>query len=125
MKVTVVWARASLQDLVEVELPEGAMVGQAVDRSGLLVHYGLDGATLGLAVYGRRASWDTPLAEGDRIELTRPLEIDPKAARIARARMSAQGRSQARIGPEPRNAGDGPVGPLPKALRRVTQRRPK
>ena len=103
MKVTVVWATPSLQDLVEVELPEGATVGQAVDRSGLLVHYGLDGARLGLAVYGRRASRDAPLAEGDRIELTRPLEIDPKAARIARARAS----------------------PLPKAARRVRQRRPK
>jgi uncharacterized protein len=86
MKVTVVWATASLQDLVEVEVPAGATVGQAVDGSGLLVHYGLDAAKLGFAVYGRRSSREAPLADGDRIELTRPLEVDPKAARIARAR---------------------------------------
>src|SRR5262249_27987997 len=86
MKVTVVWATPSIQDMVPVELPTGATVADAVDQSGLLATYGLDPARLGLAVFGRRASRDTPLAEGDRVELTRSLEIDPKAARIARAR---------------------------------------
>jgi len=86
MKVTVVWATSSIQDLVEIELPAGATVGQAVDQSGLIVQYGLDTARLALAVYGRRSSREASLAEGDRIELTRPLEVDPKAARIARAR---------------------------------------
>jgi len=100
VKVTVVWASVSLQDLVEVELPAGATVGQAVDRSGLLGHYGLDAAKLGLAVFGRRTSREAPLAEGDRVELTRPLEIEPKAARLARARAK----------------------PLPKPLRRVKHR---
>ena len=100
MKVTVVWATPLLQDLVEVELPEGATVGEAVDRSRLLVHYALDAARLEVAVFGRRASREAPLAEGDRVELTRPLEIDPKAARLARARVS----------------------PLPKSLRRIKHR---
>jgi putative ubiquitin-RnfH superfamily antitoxin RatB of RatAB toxin-antitoxin module len=100
MKVTVVWATPSVQDLFEVELPAGATVGEAVDRSGLLVQYGLDPARLGLAVFGRRSSREAPLSEGDRIELTRPLEIDPKAARIDRARAK----------------------PLPKSARRVKHR---
>ena len=102
MKVTVVWATASLQDLVEVELPPGATVGEAVDRSGLVVHYGLDTARLGLAVHGRRASRDAPLAEGDRIELTRPLESDANAARIARARVSPLGKSLRHIKHRPK-----------------------
>jgi len=103
MKVSVVWATATLQDQVEVEVPAGATVGEAVDRSGLLVHYALDAARLGFAVFGRRASRAALVADGDRIELTRPLEIDPKAARIARARVT----------------------PLPKAAGRVKQHRPK
>jgi putative ubiquitin-RnfH superfamily antitoxin RatB of RatAB toxin-antitoxin module len=86
MKVSVVWATPSIQDLVDVEVPVGATVGQAVDRSGLVVRYRLDPARLGLAVFGRRSSRDAPLADGDRIELTRPLAIDPNAARTARAR---------------------------------------
>ncbi|HVN34850.1 MAG TPA: RnfH family protein [Casimicrobiaceae bacterium] len=100
MKVTVVWATASVQDLVDVELPSGSSVGQAVDRSGLVRQHGLDPARLGIAVFGRRTARDAALAEGDRIELTRPLAVDPKAARIARAR----------------------TGPLPKPLHRAKHR---
>jgi putative ubiquitin-RnfH superfamily antitoxin RatB of RatAB toxin-antitoxin module len=100
MRVTVVWATAALQDLVEVELPAGATVGEAVDRSGLVAQYRLDPARLGLAVFGRRARREALLADGDRIELTRLLEVDPKAARIARARAS----------------------PLPDSLRRIKHR---
>ena len=97
MKVTVVWATPSIQDVVDVEMPAGATVGQAVDRSGLVTRYGLDPARLGLAVFGRPASRDAPLTEGDRIELTRPLAIDPKAARIARARATPLARRPRRV----------------------------
>jgi hypothetical protein len=93
MKVTVAWATLSIQDMVEVELPAGATIADAVDKSGLVAQYGLDAGRLGLAVFGRRASPQTPLAEGDRIDLTRPLEVDPESARIARARAKPLGRS--------------------------------
>lgn len=39
----------------------------------------------GLAVFGRAASEETPLHAGDRIELLRPLQADPKQARRERA----------------------------------------
>ena len=97
MKVTVVWATPSIQDVADVEMPAGATVGQAVDRSGLVTRYGLDPAHLGLAVFGRSSSRDVPLAEGDRIDLTRPLAIDPKAARIARARATPLARRPRRV----------------------------
>jgi hypothetical protein len=42
-------------------------------------------ATIAYAIHGQRAAPDTPLVEGDRIELTRPLLADAKAARVARA----------------------------------------
>jgi putative ubiquitin-RnfH superfamily antitoxin RatB of RatAB toxin-antitoxin module len=100
MKVSVVWATPSVQDVVEVEVRAGATVGQAVDQSGLLTQYALDPARLGVSVFGQRSSREAPLAEGDRVELTRPLEIDPKAARIARAHAK----------------------PLPKAARRIKHR---
>jgi putative ubiquitin-RnfH superfamily antitoxin RatB of RatAB toxin-antitoxin module len=86
MKVSIVWATPSIQDVVEVELPSGATIADALARSGLVAQYGLDSATIGVAVFGRRASAQTALAEGDRVELTRPLQVDPKAARLARAR---------------------------------------
>ena len=100
MKVSVVWATPTIQDVVEVDVPAGATIADALARSGLVAQYGLDAAAIGVAVFGRRASVQTALAEGDRIELTRPLEVDPKSARLARARAK----------------------PLPKSLRPVKDR---
>ena len=85
MNVIVVWATREIQDIVAVELPPGATIADAVARSGLVAHYGLDPAALGYAVFGRRHAADTRLAEGDRVELTRALLADPKAARALRA----------------------------------------
>ena len=92
MKVTVVWATPAVQDSVDVDLPAGATVADAVDASGLVGQYGIDRSRLGFAVYGRRAFPETVLAEGDRVDLTRPLEVEPKAARIARARAKQPAR---------------------------------
>ncbi len=69
-----------------VDLPAGATVADAVARSGLVARYGIDRAALGFAIFGRRVRADAPLADGDRVELTRPLVVDPKAARGERAR---------------------------------------
>ena len=85
MKVTVIWATPLVQDIVDVELPAGATIADAVARSGLVVRYGLDPATLGFAIFGRRAAASASLADGDRVELTRPLEADPKTVRATRA----------------------------------------
>jgi uncharacterized protein len=93
MRVSVVWATPSLQDVVEIDLPAGATIADALARSGLVAQYGLDAAALGFAVFARRASAQTALADGDRIEITRPLQVDPKAARLARARAKPMQKS--------------------------------
>ena len=86
MNVTVVWATSSIQDVVGVDVPAGATIADAVARSGLLARYGIDPATVGFAIYGKRSRGNLALADGDRIELTRPLEVEPGAARALRAR---------------------------------------
>jgi hypothetical protein len=85
MNVSVVWATPLVQDFAVVELPAGATVADAVARSGLVARYGIDRAALAFAIFGRRVRADAPLTDGDRVELTRPLEIDPMAARARRA----------------------------------------
>ena len=40
---------------------------------------------IGLSIYGRRCKEEALLKDGDRIELTEPLRIDPKEARRLRA----------------------------------------
>ena len=85
MIVTVVFASPRVQDMIRVELPAGATIADAVRLSGVMAQYGLDPATHGFAIFGRRATAGTLLAEGDRVELTMPLQTDPKAARAKRA----------------------------------------
>ena len=49
--------------------------------------------TLTPGLWGRKAAWNTPLREGDRVELYRALRVDPKVAR--RERFSRQGARRA------------------------------
>lgn len=85
MRVTVAYAAPGVEALITVELPAGATAADAVEQSGIAAAAGLDLGALRLAIFGQAARPDTPLADGDRVELTRPLLIDPKAARRARA----------------------------------------
>jgi putative ubiquitin-RnfH superfamily antitoxin RatB of RatAB toxin-antitoxin module len=83
--VTVAYAAPGIETLLRVELPAAAVVADAVAASGILDRHELDPRTLGYAIFGQRAAASTPLADGDRVELTRPLLVDPKAARARRA----------------------------------------
>lgn len=65
---------------VTLELDPGATVADAVAASGLPLD-GIDG----YAVYGVRAASAQALRDGDRVELLRPLVVDPKEARRRRA----------------------------------------
>jgi len=47
--------------------------------------FALADQAIGFAIHGQRADGDTPLADGDRIELTRPLIADAKQIRRERA----------------------------------------
>lgn len=80
MRVEVVLALPRDHRLVVLELPGTATVADAVAASGLPLG-GIDG----YALHGVRAAADAPLAEGDRVELLRPLLLDPKEARRRRA----------------------------------------
>jgi putative ubiquitin-RnfH superfamily antitoxin RatB of RatAB toxin-antitoxin module len=71
---------------VEVWVPEGAKVGDAVRESGLLERFAESGlAAQATGIWGRPCAADTPLKSGDRVELYRPLAMDPKEARRLRA----------------------------------------
>lgn len=63
-----------------VRLAAGATAGEAAAASGLPLE-GIEG----YAVFGERVKADAPVADGDRLELLRPLLLDPKEARRRRA----------------------------------------
>lgn len=85
IRVSVVWATADVQDIVTVDLPAGATAADAVSGSGLARAHDFDAARMALGIAGRRAAPSTVLADGDRVELCRPLVVDPKEARRRRA----------------------------------------
>jgi putative ubiquitin-RnfH superfamily antitoxin RatB of RatAB toxin-antitoxin module len=85
MKVEVIRAWPRRYETALVEVPEGARVADAVKASG----FSDVSQETACAIFGVVAAADTPLHEGDRVELLRPLQIDPKEARRRRARKPA------------------------------------
>lgn len=71
-----------------VQLPPGARVRDALQASGLAAA-GVDWRAAGVGIWGRKSAPDQGLREGDRVEVYRPLLVDPKAAR--RERFARQG----------------------------------
>lgn len=71
-----------------LDLPEGTTAADALRASGWLERF-KDVQGLSLAVWGRRCPPTQVLREGDRLELLRPLRVDPKVAR--RERFVGQG----------------------------------
>ena len=81
LRVSVVWASPEQVTSVALELPVGTRVEQALELSGLLHTY----QPAGFSIFGQRCDLSRLLSDGDRIELCRPLIVEPKAARRRRA----------------------------------------
>jgi len=87
-RVEVVYSPAAREvDCVALEVAEGATVLHALRESRLLErHQDIDLASAKVGVWGRVASLSQVLREGDRVEVYRPLIVDPKEARRQRYR---------------------------------------
>lgn len=87
MRIEVAYALPDRQELIELELEAGATVADAVRASGLVERYpGIDPERGPFGVFARRCGPDRVLRPGDRVEIYRPLKVDPKEARRQRAR---------------------------------------
>jgi putative ubiquitin-RnfH superfamily antitoxin RatB of RatAB toxin-antitoxin module len=94
-------------DRVTVCLPAGATVSQALTASGVLQRNGLEIEGLRVGVWTKQRPLDTVLVERDRVEIYRPLRVDPKEARRqryqrhldSRAAREARGAQGAKKGP--------------------------
>ncbi|WP_090546922.1 RnfH family protein [Paraburkholderia caballeronis] len=85
LSIDVCYALPDAQTLIAVELPAGATVQQAIDASGMLArHPEIDLAKQKVGVFGKIRPLDATLADHDRVEIYRPLIVDPKAARQRR-----------------------------------------
>lgn len=81
-----VYALPTGEDAVVLRLPAGASAAQAVRSSGILErHPEIDLGRQKIGIHGRVVAPDAVLADGDRVEIYRPLALDPKEARRRRA----------------------------------------
>ncbi|CBW75050.1 Hypothetical cytosolic protein [Mycetohabitans rhizoxinica HKI 454] len=92
IEVQVCYALPDTQTLVALRLPIGATLREAIEASGIVaMHPQIDLAQQRVGVFGRIRALDSVLENGDRVEIYRPLTVDPKLARqrrVAKARHS-------------------------------------
>lgn len=80
--VEVVYATQQTQRIVTLAWEEGLTAGDAVERSGLLEEFSdISLRPLLLGMFGMRVEPDRILETGDRVEICRPLERDPRTLR--------------------------------------------
>ncbi|MFD1556359.1 RnfH family protein [Paraburkholderia silviterrae] len=85
LSIDVCYALPVAQTLIGVELAPGATLGQAIEASGILArHPEIDLTKLKVGIYGKLKPLDTVLTDHDRVEIYRPLVVDPKLARQRR-----------------------------------------
>ena len=84
-RVRVAWVDGDEHALVDLDLAAGATALDAITQAALDLDRRVQAGELGCAIYGRRVDAQTPLTDGDRVEVTRPLVEDAMSARRRRA----------------------------------------
>lgn len=89
IRVEVAFARPDRQEIISLIVEEGTTAVEAVDRSGIVAIFPeVDPESADMGIFGKVIKNPSAheLREGDRVEVYRPLKIDPKQARLNRAK---------------------------------------
>lgn len=103
--IEVAFALPQRQALLSVSVPVDATVQQAIEQSGILRMFPeIDLTQNKVGVWSRTVKLHDSLAEGDRIEIYRPLIADPKDMRKRRAdKAKEEGRADKVTGGRPQH----------------------
>ena len=86
INVEVAYALPEKQLIIPVNVDEGTTIGGAIVQSGIMMEFPeLDVEHSDVGIFGKAAKMTTVLADGDRVEIYRPLIADPKEVRRKRA----------------------------------------
>lgn len=85
IEVEVAYAEPDRQFLRRITLPADTTVADAIAASGLESEFAIDVSGLATGIWSKIVARDAALRDGDRVELYRPLVVDPKEARRRRA----------------------------------------
>ena len=97
IRVEVVYARPNVQRLIALDVVPGTTMMQAVEQSGVLAEFPeINLAKIPMGIFSKQeVSPATRVLEpGDRVELYRPLEVDPKETRKRRAERAKLNRQK-------------------------------
>jgi uncharacterized protein len=79
MQIGVAYSESGQQIWMNIEVPDGTTVQDAIDKSGILgmfPHIDLSAQKVG--IFGRVVKPETALRPGDRVEIYRPITCDPQ-----------------------------------------------
>ena len=86
MKIGVAYATLAKQLWLNIEVPDGTTVHQAIEKSGILKEFtNIDLETQKVGIFGKVVELDDLIKDGDRVEIYRPITADPKAVKRKRA----------------------------------------
>lgn len=78
MNVGVCYAEADRQTWLRLEVPDESTVQQTIELSGLLKRYPhINLSVQKVGIFGKLAKLDSPVKEGDRVEIYRQITADP------------------------------------------------
>ena len=85
--VEVAYALPDKQQIIRLDVVEGCTAYEAAEQSGIVKQFPqIDLATAKMGIFGKAVKAQTQVLQaGDRVEIYRPLEADPKEVRKARA----------------------------------------
>lgn len=82
MKIGIAYASPSRQTWLNVEVPDGATVKDAIERSGILKQFPeIDLEQQKVGIFSKLTKLDALLEDGDRVEIYRPITCDPKTVK--------------------------------------------
>lgn len=87
ISVEVAYATPAAQEIIALQVEEGSTIETVIDRSGILeIFTEIDLTHQKIGIFSKLKKLTDKVKEGDRIEIYRPLLIDPKDARRKRAK---------------------------------------
>jgi putative ubiquitin-RnfH superfamily antitoxin RatB of RatAB toxin-antitoxin module len=85
MNVGVCYAEVDRQLWMRLEVPDESTVEQAIQLSGVLKLYPeINLSSQKVGIFGKIAALDTPVQDGDRVEIYRPITVDPQTVQRRR-----------------------------------------
>jgi len=82
MNIGISYARKEKQVWMEIQVPNGSTINDAIHASGILdIFTDIDLENQKVGIFGKIAKLNATVKEGDRVEIYRPITADPNTVK--------------------------------------------